>query len=72
MKIRRIAKSDPNRGFCSDCHTKADLEIDFGRKHPSLRLCARCGRYLGGVVINRIAEAEAGVPIPEPGTRPCR
>ena len=69
MKIRRIPKEE-NRGYCHDCHSTAAIEITFGSKRPALRLCLHDARYLGGVVNSRIAEEEAGVPIPKPGERP--
>lgn len=72
MKIRRIPKDEPRGEECHSCHSRPTIEVDFGSKRPVLRVCSRCGRYLSGVIVNRIAEAEAGVPIPEPGTRPYR
>jgi hypothetical protein len=68
MKIRRIPKEE-NAGFCHDCHSRAELEYDFGGKRPPLRLCLRDGRYLGQVTLSRIGEAEAGIPIPAKGER---
>jgi hypothetical protein len=68
MKIRRIPREE-NAGLCHDCHSRAELEVDFGVRRPRLRLCMRDGRYLGQVVLSRIGEHEAGVPIPAPGVR---
>jgi hypothetical protein len=68
MKIRRIPKEE-NVGFCHDCHNRAQLEVTFGSKRSSLRLSMRHGRYLGGVILSRIGEHEAGIPIPRPGER---
>lgn len=68
MKIRRIPKEE-DAGHCHDCHSKADLEYDFGALRPKLRLCYRDGRYLGQVTLSRIGEHEAGIPIPAKGTR---
>jgi hypothetical protein len=68
MKIRRIPKEE-DAGFCHDCHSRAELEVNFGAKRPLLRLCMRDGRYLGQVIISRIGEHEAGIPIPRPGER---
>lgn len=68
MTIRRIPKEE-HAGMCNDCHNRAELEINFGQKRPAMFLCNRCGRYLGGVILSRIGEAERGIPIPKPGTR---
>jgi hypothetical protein len=68
MKIRRIPKEE-DAGRCHDCHSRAELEVDFGGKRPILRLCMRDGRYLGQVILSRIGEHEQGVPIPARGTR---
>jgi hypothetical protein len=68
MKIRRIPK-DEDAGLCHSCHSRAELEVEFGSKRPLLRLCHRDGRYLGGVILSRIGEAEQGLPIPKPGER---
>jgi hypothetical protein len=69
MKIRRIPKDELDRGFCHDCHSPAELEVNFGSKRPVLRLCMRDARYMGGVVLSRVGEHEQGLPIPKPGER---
>ena len=70
MKIRRIPKDEENRGYCHDCHSRAEIEATFGGKRPALRLCLHDARYMGGVLTSRVAEADAGVPIPKAGERP--
>lgn len=68
MKIRRIPREE-QAGPCHDCHSRAELEVNFGGTRPLLRLCMRDGRYLGQVILSRIGEHEAGIPIPRPGER---
>jgi hypothetical protein len=71
MKIRRIPKDEPNRGFCHDCHNRAELEITLGGRHrPPLRLCLRDARHMGQVVLARIDDDEKGLPIPPERERP--
>jgi len=45
------------------------FEVDFGEKRPRLRLCLRDGKYLVEFMGRRIAEHEAGKPIPVPRQR---
>jgi hypothetical protein len=68
LKIRRIPKEE-QAGFCHSCHNRAELEVSFSEKRPLLRLCHRDGRYMAGVILSRIEEAEKGIPIPKPGER---
>jgi len=63
MKIRRISKTEP-RGFCFDCHNRAEMEVSFGSHRPTLRLCMRDARYLSGFMAARIADHDEGKPIP--------
>ena len=44
MKIRRIAPPEV-RGYCHDCHSRAQLEITFAHRMP-IRLCDRCAGFL--------------------------
>jgi hypothetical protein len=63
MKIRRISRSEP-RGFCFDCHNRAEMEVSFGPHRPALRLCMRDARYMSGFMARLIADHDAGKPIP--------
>ena len=62
MKILRVTPrldQDPGQtpaGHCHDCHNTSRWLITFGRLRPDLRLCERCASYLGGTLLDRIAE----------------
>ena len=65
MKVARIRPED-NKGFCHDCHSRAVFDVDFGELRPRLRLCLRDAKYLVEFMQRRVAEHEAGKPIPVP------
>jgi len=68
MKVARI-RPEEDKGHCHDCHSRAVFEVDFGELRPRLRLCLRDGKYLVEFMGRRIAEHEAGKPIPVPRQR---
>ena len=68
MKIGRIPDTAKFEQ-CVGCHNRARLSIEITRNYPVLYLCHHCGRYLAGVTMSRIGEAEQGIPIPKPGER---
>lgn len=59
--------SDPPAGHCHDCHNTARWLLTFGAKRPDLRLCERCAKYLGGTLLDRIAERQVREPLKEGG-----
>lgn len=71
MKIGRIPK-DAHRGPCHSCHGTAAIVITLSSFRPEVRICLRCARYAGGVLLSRVGEAEAGIEIPAPGQRVSR
>lgn len=68
MRIGRIPDTEKFRQ-CVGCHNRARLSIEITEHYPVLYLCHHCGRYLAGVTMSRIGEAEQGIPIPKPGQR---
>lgn len=63
MKISRITS---NPGPCADCHNRAIIQVAITQDSPIIRLCLRCAKYLQEFVGRRVAEHEAGRPIPTP------
>ena len=63
MKMRRISRDEP-RGFCFDCHNRAEIEVNFGPHRPPLRVCMRDARYLSGFMARLIRDHDDGKPIP--------
>src|SRR5215472_116196 len=68
MRINRIRPGEP-RGDCYNCHSPADIEVTWGEKNPTLKLCFRDAKYLGDFLVRRVAEHDRGEPIPVPRAR---
>jgi hypothetical protein len=65
MRVGRIPP-DETKGFCHGCHNRAVIEVVFGAPRPNLRLCGKCSKYLSDFLARRVAEHNAGTPIPTP------
>jgi len=68
MRIKRIAQSGMH-AVCYDCHNRAEFEISFGEHKPAWHLCLRDAKYLSGFLGRRVAEHEAGLPIPSQASK---
>jgi len=66
MNVFRIDPQKEERGLCHNCHNKALIDVNFGSKHPRLRLCPRCSGFLGRTLLQRLEEDQKGMPIPKP------
>ena len=63
MRVGRIPP-DQAKGFCHACHNRAIIDVALGTARPNLRLCGKCSKYLSDFLARRLAEHEAGSPIP--------
>lgn len=65
MRVGRIPPGE-EKGFCHGCHNRAIIQASFGDKRSDLKLCGKCSKYLSDFLARRLAEHDAGTPIPTP------